>query len=271
MKQLKGKNVLITGAASGIGRLMSMKFAGEGANVAMVDINRDSLAKVEAEVKAAGPSVKTGTYTCDISKSAEVAKTAAAVRKDFGQVDVLINNAGVVAGKAFLDMSLDEMEHSMSVNYWGHTYFTKEFLGEMTKRNGGNIVNVASSSGLLGMPLLTDYAASKFAEVGFSEALRRELKKFGYRNVHITCVCPYFIDTGMFKGCKPMVLSPFVKPETAASAIVKGVKKDKPYVMLPAMSIRGSMILKLLPTSFFDFFLAKSGGDRAMDNFVGRK
>ncbi len=159
----------------------------------------------------------------------------------------------------------------MNINYWGHIYFTKALIGDMVARNSGVIVNVASSSGLLGMPILSDYCASKFAEVGFSESLRRELKKFKYTGVKVTCVCPYIIDTGLFKGFKPLAMNPVIKAEDAARAIVKGFKKGKPYVILPPLSIYGMMMLKLLPTSIFDWMLSISGGSAAMDSFTGRK
>lgn len=269
MKNLAGKNVLITGAGSGIGRLMAHYVADERANTALIDINAEAVAKTAEEVKRRN--VKASGYVCDISNREAVTDVVTTIKRDFGPIDVLINNAGTVIGKSFFDLTLDEMQRTMNINYWGHVYFTKALIGDMTARNCGAIVNVASSSGLLGMPILSDYAASKFAEVGFSESLRRELKKFKYTGVKVTCVCPYIIDTGLFKGFKPMAMSPFIKPEDAARAIVEGFKKGKPYVMLPPLSIYGSLVLKLLPTPIFDWMLSLSGGSVAMDSFTGRK
>ena len=269
MKNLAGKNVLITGAGSGIGRLMSHYVADEHANTALIDINSAAVAKTVEEVK--GRNVKAIGYVCDISNREAVADTVSKIKQDFGPIDVLINNAGTVVGKSFFDLTLDEMQRTMNINYWGHIYFTKAIIGDMIARNSGAIVNVASSSGLIGMPILSDYAASKFAEVGFSESLRRELKKFKYTGIKVTCVCPYIINTGLFKGFKPMAMSPFIKPEDAARAIVKGLKKGNPYVMLPPLSIYSSMMLKLLPTPIFDWILSMSGGSVAMDSFTGRK
>ncbi|PKL39220.1 MAG: short-chain dehydrogenase [Spirochaetae bacterium HGW-Spirochaetae-1] len=268
MKDLKNKNVLITGAGSGIGRLMARGFAAEKANCALVDVNGKGLEETAALAEKQGTRIKT--YICDISDKKKVSSVAQEIRKDFGGVDVLINNAGTITGKSFLDLSIEEMERTMAINYWGHLYFTKEFIHDMVKQGKGNIVNVASSSGLLGMPILSDYAASKFAEVGLSEALRREMKKFGHRGVKITCVCPYIIDTGMFKGFKPFLFSPFIKPATAAKKIIGAVKKDKPYVMMPPHSIYTMMAMRLLPTDIFDALLNVFGSGRAMDNFTGR-
>ena len=269
MEPLSGKNILITGAGSGIGRLMAHYFADEKANVALVDINEQAAKSVTREISSR--KVRASYYLCNIAESEAVAQTADRIRRDFGAIDVLVNNAGTVVGKSFFDITLEEMQRTMNVNFWGHLFFTKAFIGDMIARKSGAIVNIASSSGLIGMPMLSAYAASKFAEVGFSEALRRELKKFGHKGITVTCVCPYIIDTGMFKGFKPMVLSPFLKPEYAARKIVDGAKKGKPYVMLPPHSIYSSMVLKLLPTHLFDWLLKMSGAERAMDCFEGRK
>jgi all-trans-retinol dehydrogenase (NAD+) len=269
MKNLADKNILITGAGSGIGRLMAHYVADERANTALIDINEAGLNATTGEVKRRN--VKAAGYVCDISNREAVMDVVAKVKKDFGPIHILINNAGTVIGKSFFDLTLEEMQRTMNINYWGHIYFTKALIGEMTARNSGAIVNIASSSGLLGMPILSDYAASKFAEVGFSESLRRELKKFKYTGVKVTCVCPYIIDTGLFKGFKAMLMSPFLKPEDAARAIVEGFKKGRSYVLLPPLSIYSSLMLKLLPTPVFDFILSMSGGSIAMDNFIGRK
>jgi all-trans-retinol dehydrogenase (NAD+) len=269
MKNLADKNILITGAGSGIGRLMAHYLADERANVALIDINEASLKEATEEIKRR--KVKAAGYVCDISDRSAVTDVVAKVKRDFGPVHVLINNAGTVIGKSFFDLTIEEMQRTMNINYWGHIYFTKALIGDMVARNSGAIVNISSSSGLLGMPILSDYAASKFAEVGFSESLRRELKKFKYTGVKVTCVCPYIIDTGLFKGFKAMLMSPFLKPEDAARAIVEGFKKGRSYVLLPQASIYSSLMLKLLPTPVFDFILSMSGGSMAMDSFIGRK
>jgi len=268
MKSLKGKNIIITGAASGIGRLMAMRAAEEGANLAIIDINKASLNEVGNELKESQGMLKS--YVCDISDKDMVGSVSSEIKKDFKNIDVLINNAGVVKGKSFLDLSIEEMQKTMDINFWGHVYFTKQFLPGMIEKKSGNIVNVASSAGLLGMVDLSDYSASKFADVGFTETLRRELKRDGHKGINITCVCPYVIDTGMFKGFKPLLLSPLVKPQTAADKIIKAIKKEKNYVLLPYFSVKGMQFLKLLPSSFFDWALRVSGGSEAMSSFKGR-
>ena len=269
MQSLTGKTVLITGAGCGIGQLMAREAAAERANLALIDINTENLKAVEGELQQFHGRV--AAFACDISDREAVAGVSQLVKDQFGHVDVLINNAGIVKGKPFTDLTLDEMQRTMDVNYWGHVYFTHQFLPGMIARGRGNIVNIASSSGMLGMVNLTDYCASKFADVGFSESLRRELKSSGHTNITVTCVCPYVIDTGMFKGFKPLLFNPVLKPEQVASAVMTAIRKNKSYVIQPFFMILMTRLLKvILPTGLFDWVLHITGGSRAMSSFKGR-
>ena len=269
MQSLEGKTVLITGAGCGIGQLMAWEAAAEGANLALIDINAENLKVVEDELQQF-PGQATA-FTCDISDRAAVAATSRVIKDRFGHVDVLINNAGIVIGKSFADLTLDEMQRTMDVNYWGHVYFTHQFLPGMVTRGRGNIVNIASSSGMLGMVNLSDYCASKFADVGFSESLRRELKSSGHNGITITCVCPYVIDTGMFKGFKPLLFNPVLKPEQVAGAVMTAIRKDRSYVIMPLVMTQLMRLLKvIIPTNLFDWILHVTGGSHAMSAFKGR-
>ncbi|MCU0848278.1 MAG: SDR family oxidoreductase [Spirochaetes bacterium] len=268
MINLLNKNIIITGAGSGIGKRMAYFFAKEKANLAIIDINREAAAATLLEVKESG--IKAASYVCDISNKIQVAGVIKKIRKDFSTIDVLVNNAGIVYGKSFLDLSLEEMERTMNINFWGHILFTKEFLPDMVKRNSGTVVNIASAGGILGMPFLADYCASKFAEVGFSESLRRELAAMKVKGVNITCVCPYIIDTGMFKGFKQLLFQPFLKPDEVAKKVVRAVKKEIPTVMLPAGSMFLMRFCKLFPTVIFDGILTLFGSGNSMKHFEGR-
>jgi all-trans-retinol dehydrogenase (NAD+) len=269
MQTLAGKNVLITGAGCGIGRLMALEAAAESASVMLIDINPENLAAVEKELQQL--SARVAAFVCDIADREAVASVSRTIKAQCGHVDVLINNAGIVLGKSFADLTLDEMRHTMDVNYWGHVYFTHQFLPGMITQGRGNIVNIASSSGMLGMVHLSDYCASKFADVGFSEALRRELKNKGHHNIMVTCVCPYVIDTGMFKGFKPLLLNPLLKPEAVAGAVMAAIRKNRPYVIQPFFMMQFMRLLKvLLPTGLFDWMLDLTGGSTAMSAFKGR-
>ncbi len=268
MKSLYNKNILITGAASGLGKLLAIHFARERSNLILIDINRDLLVRTEQELS--GYKVKTRAYVCDISSKREVDKTAKLIRSDFDRVDVLINNAGIVNGKAVLDLTFEEIRKTMEINFLGPVLFIKHFLPDMVQSNNGHIVTIASTAGLQGMPKMSDYCASKFADIGFTDSLRLELKKYGHTGIKTTCVCPYVIDTGMFKGFRPSIICKALQPEYVAVKVLEAVKKDKPYVILP-FSMHFLKWIKLLPTGAADWIVKAMGGDRAMDTFTGRK
>ncbi len=268
MKSFYKKNVIITGAASGIGRLMAVEFAREKANIAMIDINRKALEKTVSEM--AGLRTKVYAYTCDMGNRREVAVTAKLIKRDFEKIDILINNAGIVTGKKVLDLTIDEIQKTMDVNFMGPVMMIKHFLPDMVSRNNGHIVNIASSAGLLGMPGMSDYCASKFADVGFSDSLRMEMKKYGYTGITITCVCPYVIDTGMFSGFKPFLFHKPLQPGHVVKKVIDAIRKEKPYVCMP-FSVKMIRYLKLFPAAFQDSLLFAFGADRAMDAFKGSR
>jgi all-trans-retinol dehydrogenase (NAD+) len=116
-------------------------------------------------------------------------------------VDILINNAGIVSGKKILDITERDLKKTFDVNAISHVFTVKEFLPEMLKQDKGHIVSIVSVAGIIGVPGLSDYCGSKFAAFGIDESLRLELKNLK-SNVTTTCVCPYFINTGMFEGVK---------------------------------------------------------------------
>ena len=200
MKDLSNKNVLITGAGNGIGKLLSIAMAKEGSNIVLWDLNPKSIGMVAKEIGEMGK--KAWVYPCDVSKKEEVYKQAEKVQKEVGKIDVLINNAGIVSGKPFLECSDEELERSIDVNLLAHFWTTKAFLPDMIKTNSGHLVSIASAAGLIGIASLADYSASKFAVVGFDESIRMELRKSKINGVKTTCVCPYYINTGMFDGVK---------------------------------------------------------------------
>ncbi len=267
MKDLKGKNVLITGAASGIGRLMAIEFAGEGSNLALIDINTKQLDDLKKELSSTG--VEVYTYKCDISDEKKVTETVQKIEQEMGNVDVLVNNAGVVTGKTFDQLTMKDFRRTMDINFFGHLVFTKLILPSMIKAKKGHIVNIASSAGLQGFPGAADYNASKFAEVGATEALRLELKKYGHGYIRTTLVCPYVIDTGMFKGFKPLLFNPILKPDYVVRKIMQGVKKEKAILKIP-FTVNLTLMLKLFPVGFADWMLKVLGMTKAMDNYTGR-
>ncbi|MBU0994401.1 MAG: SDR family oxidoreductase, partial [Proteobacteria bacterium] len=205
MKSLAGKTVVITGAGSGIGKRMALICAREKANLAILDINEKNLKDTETDIK--GLSARVQAYRCDVSRKEDIETAVKAIKKDFQSIDVLINNAGIVNGKSILDSSFEDIKRTIDINLMGVIWMTKCILPEMVNRNNGHIVNIASAAGLLAIPKMADYCATKFAVVGFSDALRMEMKKFGSKGVKVTCVCPSIIDTGMFTGFKAPLLN----------------------------------------------------------------
>ncbi|KFP71475.1 Epidermal retinol dehydrogenase 2, partial [Acanthisitta chloris] len=195
-KNVSGEIVLITGAGSGIGRLLSLKFANLGATVVLWDINQEGLKETVRLARRNG-TVRVHSYICDCSKRQDVYRVADQVKKEVGDVSILVNNAGIVTGKRFVDSPDSLAEKSMEVNTVAHFWTYKAFLPAMIATNHGHLVSIASSAGLFGVNRLADYCASKFAAVGFAESIDLEmrcLRKFGIKT---TIVCPYVINTGM--------------------------------------------------------------------------
>ncbi|XP_077208479.1 epidermal retinol dehydrogenase 2-like [Paroedura picta] len=270
-KSVAGEIVLITGSGSGIGRLMALKFAKLGATLVLWDINQEGN-KETARLARENGRVRVHDYICDCSKKQEIYRVADQVKKEVGDVSILINNAGIVTGKRFLDCPDPLIEKTMEVNTMANIWTCKAFLPAMMAANHGHIVTIASAGGLIGCCGLTDYCTSKFAAVGFIESLRAELKHLGKTGIKTTIICPYFISTGMFEGCKPKFprLMPFLKPEYTAEKIVTSVLKEKFYVIIPG-SITFLLDLKyFLPSKMSEAIGDFVGFFSFMDTFIGR-
>ncbi|GAB4564385.1 MAG: SDR family oxidoreductase [Rhizobacter sp.] len=267
MTDLLGKNVLITGAASGIGRLMALKIAQRGARLILWDVNVQRLDALHAELAALGAVSRT--HVCDLADRDAINATAARVLQEGGAVDVLINNAGIVNGKSLLDSSDAEIERTFRINTLALFSTTRAFLPGMLARGTGHVVNIASAAGLAGVPRLCDYSASKFAVVGFDESLRLELGQLGSKVV-TTLVCPSFIDTGMFRGVKTRFswLLPIMVPDDAAERIVRAIEADRRRLVMPRF-VLAALVMRALPPRAFDALMAFFGITHSMDEFTG--
>ncbi len=269
MNSLQNKLAVVTGGASGIGRLVAFGLASLGMRVRIWDLHPQGIAAVEAEAQEKNLDLKGA--VCDVSDRAAVYRVAEALLAADGPVDVLVNNAGVVSGRSLLETSDEKIEQTMAVNTLSLFWVTKAFLPGMLAQKSGQIVTIASAAGLIGVRGLVDYSASKFAAVGFSEALRTELsgKKTG---VLSTVVCPFFIDTGMFAGVstKFPLLLPILKPEVVARKIVGAVVRRKKRVIVPWF-VRSIFLLRPFPVGFLDAVAGFFGINHSMDHFTGRK
>lgn len=267
MQDLKGKNVVITGAGSGIGLEMALGLAWEGANLALLDINGQALQRVQEKIKGDFP-VQVITKVCDLGNREAVENVVNDLFTSFFRIDILINNAGIVNGKFFLDTSYEEMKETFDVNLLGLMWLTRLVLKKMAAQGEGQVVNIASAAGMLAIPRLADYCASKFAVIGFSDALRLELKKMGYKRIKVTCVCPSIIDTGMFEGFRPPLLNPMLLPAKVAESVILAIKKRRSYVKMPFM-VKLIPLFRAFPAPVIDFLAALLGVSRAMDHFHG--
>jgi len=267
--EVAGKTVLITGGASGIGRRTALQLAQLGARLVVWDINAENLESVLAELRTAGPAEPYG-YLCDVANRAEVYEVASRVASQVGRVDVLINNAGIVSGKPFLELPDEKIEATFRINTMALFWTAKAFLPDMLARDHGHIVTIASASGYVGVARLADYAASKWAAVAFDESLRVELKK-NRSGVRTTVVCPYYINTGMFRGVRSRFprLLPILEEQQVASRIVRAIRRGQRRVVLPPF-VSLVPLARVLPVAVFDALMTFLGINSSMDHFLGR-
>src|SRR4028118_1710484 len=197
---LSGKTVLITGASRGLGLVMARELIREGARLAICARDEVELERAHADLLGGGAEVLA--LPCDVTDKEQVKKMVEAVRSHFGQIDVLINNAGMITVGPMDVMTIEDYEAAMKIHFWAPLYTTLAVLPEMRQRREGRIVNISSIGGKIAAPHLLPYSASKFAETGFSEGLRAELASSG---IVVTTICPGLMRTGspynaIFKG-----------------------------------------------------------------------
>ncbi|XP_050448760.1 short-chain dehydrogenase/reductase family 16C member 6-like [Cataglyphis hispanica] len=231
MKSIDGEIALVTGGGGGLGRLLSLRLANLGAIVIVWDINESGIEETIKLVRAIG-----GTcygYVCDLCDREDVYKKAKIIEEEIGKVTILINNAGIVTGTKLLDTPDKLIIRTMDVNIMSHFWTVKAFLPTMLENNKGHIVSVASLAGQCGVPKLVDYCTSKFAAMGFDEALRIELEYEGY-DINTTVVCPYFIrSTGMFDDVQSRYI-PTLSPNTVADKIITAMRCNEKYAIIPS-------------------------------------
>lgn len=269
MTRIKGNNVLITGGASGIGRIMGRISLEKGARTLVIwDINEENIAATVKEFKQLG-NVKG--YKVDVSDSKQVVDMATATRKECGEIDIVINCAGIVANNATFDKQrIEDIERTMKINSTAPMVVAQQFLPGMIERNHGHICNIASAAGMIANPRMSVYVASKWAVIGWSDSVRIELKQMKSK-VRFTTIAPYFINTGMFDGVKSRVF-PILKPEPTAKKIIKSIEKNRNFKGIPFGYHFIRFCQALLPTSIFDYIFGEVVGIfHAMDHFTGRQ
>ncbi len=198
--ELKGKTAVITGGASGIGLATAIQFSKAGAKIVLGDIEDAPLENQVKEMRSHGATV-IGVH-CDVAKESDVESLRDAALKEFGAVHLIFNNAGV-AGGSTIGTPKKIWDWVMSVNLDGVVNGMNAFIPLFLEQNEGHVVNTASEAGLVGVPGMGPYNASKFAVVGISESLFHELANTG-KNVHVSVLCPNFVRTRIFESERNM-------------------------------------------------------------------
>jgi all-trans-retinol dehydrogenase (NAD+) len=263
----QNKTVLITGGASGIGKIMGRKVLERGGKLIIWDISETNISSTLQELESFGY-VKA--WKVDISDYQQIVLAATEVKRAFDEINVVINNAGVVVGKYFHEHTVEEINRTMSINANAPMYVTQQFLPKMIKRKEGAICNIASAAGLMSNPKMTAYVASKWALTGWSDSLRIEMEDLK-TGVAVTTVMPYYISTGMFDGVKSSII-PILKPEKAAEKVIKGIEKGEIFVKMPLIVRFVRLAQALLPVRLFDIVVGRGLGIyKTMAEFSGRK
>ena len=241
---LKGKKVVITGASSGIGRAAALEFARRGANLVLAARRSEPLDEVARLCRERGVECKP--IVADVANRQDCRRLIDAA----GRVDILVNNAGFAIFDAIENAKPEDLEQMMRTNYFGAVWCTQAALPAMVSRGQGTIVNVSSIAGLMGYARMGGYSATKFALIGFSEALRDEVLD---RGVRVAMICPGTVDTNFFvnaergkmPGASRLILA--IKPERVAKAICDSAEDGRYRRILPFGALMFMRLKELFP------------------------
>ena len=262
-------NVVITGGASGIGRLMGRMALEKGARKLIIwDINAQNIETVKNELAAKGSVYG---YRVDVSDKTSIQEAYSATVKECGPVDILIQCAGIVTSNATFDrLTTPDIERTMAINAVAPMNVAHMVLPDMIARDHGHICNIASAAGMLSMPKMSVYAASKWSVIGWSDSVRIELHDMKSK-VRFTTVAPYFINTGMFDGVSSPIF-PILDPENTARKIIRSIEKNRDFRGIPFGFHFIRFWQAVLPVCLFDFVFGTIFGIyHTMDHFTGRK
>lgn len=258
MKELNGKVAAVTGAASGIGRQLAIHLAGEGCSLALADIDEQGLQETVRTIQ--GLANRISIHRVDVADRNQVHRYADEVQTRHAQIDLVINNAAVMVFNSIEDVTYDDFEWVMSINFWGAVYGTKAFLPFLKQRPEAHIVNMSSVNGMVTTPNNGPYCISRFAVQGLSQALCQELHG---TNVMVSCVVPGGVRTNIVRNTR------FVKQanqaltrddtiewfdrtaltsaEKAAQTIVKGIKNNKSRILVGPDAYVIDFMCRLMP------------------------
>ena len=254
-----GRVVVITGGSRGLGLLLARQLKKDGARVVLLARNRDELVRARASLDRGTNSVMA--IVCDVADRQQVDHAIQSTLQAFGRIDVLINNAGVIQVGPLEHMTYGDYQHAMNVHFWGALHCIEAVLPHMRRRRGGRIINIASIGGLIAVPHLAPYSASKFALVGYSDAIRAEVAKDGIR---VTTVCPGLMRTGsavnaLIKGQHEAEFAWFaalssmplmsINAKRAAKKILSAGRRGLPHLTITPQARMAAMLDRLLPNT----------------------
>jgi 3-oxoacyl-[acyl-carrier protein] reductase len=224
MESLKGKKALITGGSRGIGRAIALALAKEGVDIAVTGRTEEDLQKVQKEIQELG--VKVFYALANVGSLEEVNKAVDRIQGELGDIDILINNAGISSFGGFLELEPARWEEIIQVNLLGVYYVTRAVLPGMIKRKTGDIINISSTSGQRGAPVTSAYSASKFGLLGLTESLMLEVRK---HNIRVSALTPSTVATDMARDLKLTDGDPekVLQPEDLAELVVAQLKLNR--------------------------------------------
>jgi short-subunit dehydrogenase len=266
-----GGAAVVTGAASGIGKALAERLAERGSNLVLVDRDADRLAGVAEGVRAAPPLLAVHTYVVDLSDDEATGRLAATLTTEHPETTLLVNNAGVALGGRLDQVTLEEFDWVMAVNFRSVVRLTHAMLPALKAHPGSHLVNVSSVFGIFAPPGQAAYAASKFAVRGFTEAVRHELAENG---VGVTVVHPGGIKTRIAesartgsgvsieeyeKGRRQFAKLLSIPPEVAAAQIVAAIEKRRPRLLIGWSAKVPDVLVRLLPGSYWKLIARRAG------------
>ncbi|XP_037686150.1 17-beta-hydroxysteroid dehydrogenase 13 [Choloepus didactylus] len=230
-KSVAGEIVLITGAGHGIGKLTAYEFAKQKSRLVLWDINKHSVEETAAQCRELGAT--THAFVVDCSNREEIYSSVNQVKKEVGDVTIIVNNAGTIYPADLLSTKDEEITKTFEINILAHFWITKALLPPMMERNHGHIVTVASVCGHGVIAYLIPYCSSKFAAVGFHRALTSELETLGKTGIKTSCVCPVFVNTGFTKNPSTR-LWPVLETDAVARNLIDGILTNKKMIFVPS-------------------------------------
>jgi all-trans-retinol dehydrogenase (NAD+) len=255
-KSLDGEIILITGTGNGIGKQIALKLAIVAPNARLICWDYEEEPNMATVAELRQKNIKADGYTIDISDSEMVAKTAAQIRSDIGDVTIVINNAGISPYTKFLSQDISSMRRTMEINVYAHFWILREFLPKMIEKNHGHVVSMASMAALVPSRELAVYGASKHAIHGFIESLKTEFRIDPLKsNISFTTVYPYFVSTRMISSVKfrPGFASlvPVISPEYVAEKTIQGFRRNYEHIYLPPVAQMLTFVGVLFPQAIW--------------------